>query len=1031
MFQLDRGDLDFGLYRIMNLKAREIEEFLENDLLPQVQTALAGNVVDRQAELENELAEARLQASGLGVDPETTPRFKELEQQLAEVKADVASEADVYNHLANFFARYYDEGDFMSLRRYSGGGQSTYLIPYDGEDVKLHWANSDQYYIKTTENYASYVFTVGPDPEKRRVRFEIAKADNEKDNVKEASDKQRRFLLADGDDVKTVEIVDSDLIVRFTHRPLTENEKKIWKGSSVKQQEQINKAAAERILKTLKPEWQILLAVGAPTESIPERTVLDKHLATYTAKNSFDYFIHKDLGGFLRRELDLYLKTDVLNLDDLAAGDTTRLQRALARTRAVRHVADKIITFLAQIEDFQKQLWLKKKFVLETQYCVTLDRVPETLYPEIVLNKAQHDEWVELFAIDEIEGDLGNGNTGYTNPLTIDFLKSNPYLVLDTRHFNQDFTDKLLAAMSDKESLEDQLDGLLIHGENFQALKLIIEKYRGDIGVIYIDPPYNTLATKIIYKNEYEHSSWLTLLENRLLSARHFLAKEGTVCITIDDYELHRLIFVMENVFGNNNHLATVAIRNNPSGRSTVKGFAINHEYGLFFSRSSDENAIGRMPHTEDQKLRYDQIDEDGRLYEWENFRKSSSGSNRSDRVKQFFPLYCDRQTHALRLPQLEWQEESRRWIELESPKATESVIWPIDTSGRERVWRYGIERTRKVLKEARVEETKDGIQVYTRKYLQTKGSLPRTWWEKAEYSARDNGTRALTDLFGTSKNFDFPKAPVAVMDSIRVSCAENNAIVLDFFAGSGTTGHAVINLNREDEGERKFILVEVGDHFDAVLLPRVKKVVYSPDWKEGSPVSRNGSTQLFKYIRLESYEDTLDSLELAPLETAQQDMLVQNPALREDYQLRYALGDESSGSACLTGKNFIDPFTYTLSVVRDGVRGEVSADLPETFNFLIGLRVETRREVEDVLTITGTDAEGRRCLILWRNQEKIDNSTLDEWFTSNRDSLGDPDIIYSNGDHTLNALKRQNESWTAKSIDPIFREQMFRGEDA
>ena len=292
MFQLDRGDLDFGLYRIMNLKARDIEEFLENDLLPQVQTALAGNVADRQAELEKELAEARLLASGLGVDPETTPRFKELEQQLAEVKADVAAEADVYNHLANFFARYYDEGDFMSLRRYSGGGQSTYLIPYDGEEVKLHWANSDQYYVKTTENYASYVFTVGTGTEKRRVRFEIAKADNEKDNVKEASDKQRRFLLADGDDVKTIEVVDSDLVVRFTHRPLTENEKKIWKGSSVKQQEQINKAAAERILKTLKPEWQVLLAVGAPTESIPERTVLDKHLATYTAKNSFDYFIH-------------------------------------------------------------------------------------------------------------------------------------------------------------------------------------------------------------------------------------------------------------------------------------------------------------------------------------------------------------------------------------------------------------------------------------------------------------------------------------------------------------------------------------------------------------------------------------------------------------------------------------------------------------------------------------------------------------------------------------------------------------------
>ena len=167
--------------------------------------------------------------------------------------------------------------------------------------------------------------------------------------------------------------------------------------------------------------------------------MLDKHLATYTAKNSFDYFIHKDLGGFLRRELDLYLKTDVLNLDDLAAGDTLRLQRALARTRAVRHVADKIIIFLAQIEDFQKQLWLKKKFVLETQYCVTLDRVPETLYPEIAADKAQHDEWLKLFAIDEIEGDLANSNTGYTNPPTVEFLKTNPYLVLDTRHFDRDF----------------------------------------------------------------------------------------------------------------------------------------------------------------------------------------------------------------------------------------------------------------------------------------------------------------------------------------------------------------------------------------------------------------------------------------------------------------------------------------------------------------------------------------------------------------------------------------------------------------
>ena len=360
MFQLDRGDLDFGLYRIMNLKAKEIEAFLEYDLLPQVRTVLEENTAGTQAELEKELAEAHGQAKNLGVDPETTQKFKELKRQLAETKADLAAETDVYNHLANFFARYYNEGDFMSLRRYSGSGQPTYLIPYDGEEVKLHWANADQYYVKTTENYSSYVFAVGMGAETRRVRFEIAAADNEKDNVKETSGKQRRFLLA-GENTEAVTFDGADLVVHFAHRPLTDREKKTFPGTGSKQQDRINEAIAKRILRTLQPDWQALLTVPAPTEHDPERTVLDKHLAVYTAKNSFDYFIHKDLGGFLHRELDFYLKSEVLNLDDLALGDAARLDRALARMRAVRRVADKIIDFLAQLENFQKQLWLKKK----------------------------------------------------------------------------------------------------------------------------------------------------------------------------------------------------------------------------------------------------------------------------------------------------------------------------------------------------------------------------------------------------------------------------------------------------------------------------------------------------------------------------------------------------------------------------------------------------------------------------------------------------------------------------------------------
>ena len=180
----------------------------------------------------------------------------------------------------------------------------------------------------------------------------------------------------------------------------------------------------------------------------------------------------------------------------------------------------------------------------------------------------------------------------------------------------------------------------------------------------------------------------------------------------------------------------------------------------------------------------------------------------------------------------------------------------------------------------------------------------------------------------------EFPYChPVSLYDElIAAATPKTDGLALDYFAGSGTTGHAVVNLNREDDGQRKYVLVDIGDYFDTVLLPRMKKVIYSPDWKDGKPVSRNGVTQLFKYVRLESYEDTMDSLEMTPPSEAQQNLLAENPALAEDYRLRYALGEETAGSACLLGKAFADPFTYTLSVVRDGVRREVQVDLPETF---------------------------------------------------------------------------------------------------
>ena len=1025
MFQLDRGDLDFGLYRIMNLKAAEIEAFLENDLLPQVKTVLAEIADDERAALYGALADAREAAWKLRIDPDEAPTVLELKQKLAEAKADAAAEADVYNHLANFFARYYAEGDFISQRRYSSGGRSAYLIPYDGEEVKLHWANQDQYYVKTTENYASYIFTVGTGEASRRVQFEIAAADSEKDNIKETSGKQRRFLLANGGGAESVELDNGELVVRFEHRPLTEREKKTYTGSGSRQQDRINEASRQRILKSLAPDWLALLAARAATESHPDRTVLDKHLAIYTAKNSFDYFIHKDLGGFLRRELDFYLKNEVLNLEDLAVGDAARLNRALARTRAVRHVADKIIAFLAQLEDFQKQLWLKKKFILETHWCVTFDRVPEALYPEIIANDAQHDEWVKLFAIDRIEGDLTNGNTSYTHPLTEQFLKTNPYLVLDTCHFDRAFTDRLLAALSDAGPLEDQLDGLLVHGENFQALNLLQTRYLGQLKCIYIDPPFNTDASPILYKNGYKSSTWVSLMENSLRVSRTLLAEDGVLVAAIDDEQQRELSYLLTGIF-ENRFLGTIMVRTNPSGRPTQTGYSVAHEYLLYAGRGQS-SAVGRMPPTERQMARFSERDERG-VFEWRNLRREGSGSDRASRRTLYYPIYL--MGTAIRIPKMTWDETVEEWTVEEKPRTGEQVVFPDNENGVQKRWRWEWKTVMNSLSDLAVRKDRTGNDyVYCKRRPHKEGVVSISCWFDAKYSSVEHGTALLKEMFGESV-FSYPKSIHAVVDSIYIAGAQQgDTCILDYFAGSGTTGHAVINLNRDAGGRRKYILVEVGHHFDTVLLPRMKKVAYSPDWKDGKPVSRRGVTQLFKYVGLESYEDTLDGLELTPSSSTQQDLLLQNPALAKDYRLRYSLGEETSESACLLGKHFTDPFAYTLSVVRDGVRREAPVDLPETFNFLIGLRLESRRWIEGVLAITGTDAQGRKYLILWRILTETDNTALEAWFDRNRAQFPDPlDLVYVNGDHTLNALKQPNESWTAKTIEPIFRELMFGG---
>ena len=570
------------------------------------------------------------------------------------------------------------------------------------------------------------------------------------------------------------------------------------------------------------------------------------------------------------------------------------------------------------------------------------------------------------------------------------------------------------------------MEPVLVHGDNWQALNLLHEICRRQARCIYIDPPYNTDASPIAYKNGYRSSSWVSLIQDRLLASRPLLADDGIICVTIDDHQVHELANLMSQTFGRQNYLGTVVIRNNPSGRSTVSGLSVSHEYAFFYGNSEAATA-SRLPRSEAQLGRFSV--EGGRHVDWRNFRKDGGAvTYRTARPRQFYPLYVDMQKGTIRIPTMTWDAAPQAWQLHENATASETVVWPIDERGRERVWSLGHESARQSVADLKGSMRRDGRPQVVRRHIPSMGVLPRTWWDKKAYAAREYGSAALTDLFGEGGVFAFAKSPFATHDCIWVSGMESgDSAVLDYFAGSGTTGHAVINLNREDGGERKFILVEMGEHFDTVLLPRIKKVTYAPEWKQGKPQRQatveeaENSPRIVKYIRLESYEDALDSIEFD--EPAGQLHLAE-PA--EEYLLKYMLSWETRDSdTLLNPAKLTSPFSYRLRVHANGEKRERTVDLTEMFNYLLGLKAQRREAFDDdglrYLVFRGEtqDAPGRKVAVIWRGTEgwTEDDFARDRDFVAQNNLSGGADTVYVNGDSSIPG---------AKPIEPMFKARMF-----
>lgn len=386
----------------------------------------------------------------------------------------------------------------------------------------------------------------------------------------------------------------------------------------------------------------------------------------------------------------------------------------------------------------------------------------------------------------------------------------------------------------EKKAILKDADGpmnLLIEGDNYHSLSVLNYTHAGKIDAIYADPPYNTGAKNWVYNNDFvdgndnfRHSKWLSFMEKRLKLARSLLKNEGTIVVTIDDYEVATLTLLMNEIFGEENHLGTVVIKNNPSGRSTISGFAVSHEYALFYAKSSSAK-IGRLRRSEDQIARYKEQDEISN-FEWVNFR--ARYSTISPRLQ--YPLFLKKDGSEFRIPNLKWDSTNKRFILLEKPNKDEFIKYPVDDANRLRCWKWGIETAIKQKDSdmaVRFDQGKNPA-VYVKARMKDEGMMPLTWWDKTEYSSTTYGTNLLSKIMEGGDHFDYPKSLYAVIDSLRVLSSRKDAIFLDFFAGSGTTGHAVLELNKEDGGNRKFILCSNNENSIAekITYTRLKKVI-------------------------------------------------------------------------------------------------------------------------------------------------------------------------------------------------------------
>lgn len=337
-----------------------------------------------------------------------------------------------------------------------------------------------------------------------------------------------------------------------------------------------------------------------------------------------------------------------------------------------------------------------------------------------------------------------------------------------------------------------KVDCSLIRGDNLDALVLLSQLDTTFVDLCYIDPPYNT-KNKFIYNDTRTgdssdvfgtHSAWMSFMLPRLVAAHSVITEAGFIAVSIDDYEQPYLRLLLDKVFGEENFVGNIVVCRSKNGKGSNKGIAVNHDYVVIYSKSSKSEVIGLG----DDEAKYDQQDIHGRFKVDGLFRKKGDASKREDRPNMFYPLYYDEAGRVFTKKTLSSQKE----------------VFPRDSKGIERRWLWGREKAE--AESWKLYASKNGV-IYVKNYSSHDKKIKiRSFWNENKYLT-ERATAQIKDIYG-EKIFETPK-PVELIEDLILSLSRNDAVILDFFAGTGTTAHAAHNLNLTDGGCRKVILVE------------------------------------------------------------------------------------------------------------------------------------------------------------------------------------------------------------------------------